>query len=206
MSELDYLQNARMRLKLEKANTMPDLQFNFNDNRQSGNPVQMPNTLGNDKDEGEGEDTEETSDLHPNKPYKRRRLKLDPVHRLGRQLYKLKKKNPGLKRKRQLYQKQYRRKNKNALKRRSEFVRKAKKRLPKPQPRPNSHHSSFPNKDYQGMQSGPPNINTAPEELHTITDFTSTAPYYAYSYARTNRLVRALVAEVSKLLDTPSLP
>lgn len=189
--EIDYLQSASMRLKLEKANNqMPALQFNFNDVRGQGNAVEMPDTLSEDP----GED--ETADIHPNKPYKRRRLKLDPAHRLGRQLYKLKKKNPAAKRKRQLYQKKYRQKNKNALKRRAEFVKHAKKRLPKPQP----HHSSFPNKDYTGMNSGPPSINTAPDESHDVGDFTSTAPYYAYSFARTQRLVRALVYEVSRLL------
>ncbi len=72
------------------------------------------------------------SAINVTKRYKPRRLKTDPISRLSRQLYKLKSKNPVIKRKRDLYEKKYRRINKQALERREEFVRKAKERLPKP--------------------------------------------------------------------------
>ena len=71
----------------------------------------------------------ETSDINVNKQWKPRRLKTDSVHRLARQVYKLKAKNPTLKRKRQVYQKLYRRKNKIALHRRSKKVNQMKQHL-----------------------------------------------------------------------------
>jgi hypothetical protein len=78
------------------------------------------------------------------KPYKRRRLKLDPVSVLRRRLYKMVMRNPQTKRKRDLYQKMYRRKNKRDLERRAEHVEKVKKRLPPApnQPKPEPKRSS----------------------------------------------------------------
>lgn len=72
---------------------------------------------------------QETARINPTKTYKPRRLKLDPVHRMARQLYKMKVKNPAFKRKQTLYRKLYRRKNKMLLKRRHEFVNKARDRM-----------------------------------------------------------------------------
>jgi hypothetical protein len=222
----NVLRNAASRLRAlaDGPNTMPTLQFNFNDSKRQdgGNPVEMEGlneeeACGDmlqhfiDKEAGLGEDNGvlEESDIKINKPYKRRRLKLDPVHRLGRQVYKLKKRNPAFKRKQKLYQKKYRQKNKMALKRRSTFVKNAKKRMPKPQPRPHVSYlersfyvaiagATFPNKQYDGMRAGPPDINTAPDDSHTVTDFNSSAPYYAYSNIRA--LVRALVTQVKAMV------
>lgn len=66
---------------------------------------------------------------NPTKPYKPRRLKLDPIHRMARQLYKMKIKNPDFVRKQKLRQKLYRRKNKQLLERRADFVKKARDRM-----------------------------------------------------------------------------
>ncbi len=67
--------------------------------------------------------------INPTKPYKPRRLKLDPIHRMARVLYKMRSKNPQFKRDRKLYQKMYRRKNKMLLERRKDFVKKARDRM-----------------------------------------------------------------------------
>lgn len=75
---------------------------------------------------------EETSRINPTKPYKRRRLKMDPISTMRRRLYKMTTRDPKIVRKRQLYRKLYNRKNKQLLKKRGEFVREAKKRLPPP--------------------------------------------------------------------------
>lgn len=71
---------------------------------------------------------------NPTKPYKPRlRLKQDPINMMRRRLYKLTLRDPKIQRQKKLTRKAYTRKNKQLLKRRAEFVRKAKKRLP---PRP----------------------------------------------------------------------
>lgn len=72
----------------------------------------------------------ETAAINVTKPYKPRKLKNDAVHRLARQVYKLKSKNPQFKAKMKKYSKQYRLKNKMGLKRRAEKVRDAKQHLP----------------------------------------------------------------------------
>jgi hypothetical protein len=71
----------------------------------------------------------ETTAVNPTKPYKPRKLKLDPIHRMARLLYKMRAKNPQFKRDRKLYQKTYKRKNKMLLERRKEFVKKARDRM-----------------------------------------------------------------------------
>lgn len=71
----------------------------------------------------------ETARPNPTKPYKPRRLKLDPIHRMARTLYKMKAKNPNFVRKRKLYRKLYTRKNKMLLERRKDFVKKARHRM-----------------------------------------------------------------------------
>jgi hypothetical protein len=68
--------------------------------------------------------------INVTKPYKPRRLKTDPISVMTRRLYKLKSKNPAFKRKRELYQKKYKLKNKQGLKKRQDFVRKIRERLP----------------------------------------------------------------------------
>lgn len=75
---------------------------------------------------------DEIAKINVTKPYKRRILKMDPIHRLARQVNKLKSKLPQEKRKREVYRKKYKLKNKMALQRRSKFVREAKKRMSKP--------------------------------------------------------------------------
>ena len=45
------------------------------------------------------EAAQETARINPTKTYKPRRLKMDPIHRMARQLYKMKVKNPSFKRK-----------------------------------------------------------------------------------------------------------
>lgn len=72
---------------------------------------------------------ETTARLNPSKPYKPRRLKLDPIHRMARVLYKMKTRNPKFVREQKLRQKLYRRKNKQLLKRRADFVDKARDRM-----------------------------------------------------------------------------
>lgn len=67
--------------------------------------------------------------INPTKPYKPRRLKLDPIHRMARQLYKMKSRNPNFQRKRKLYRKLYNRKNKMLLERRQDFVKNARHRM-----------------------------------------------------------------------------
>lgn len=74
----------------------------------------------------------EEARINPSKPYKRRRLKMDPVSVMRRRITKMQSRDPKLKRKRSLYRKMYNRKNKMLLKRRAEFVREAKKRMPPP--------------------------------------------------------------------------
>lgn len=64
----------------------------------------------------------EEARINVTKPYKPRKLKTDPAHRLLRQVYKLQSVNPTLKQKRNKYRKQYERKNKRALELRREFV------------------------------------------------------------------------------------
>lgn len=71
----------------------------------------------------------ETSAVNPTKPYKPRKLKLDPIHRMARVLYKMRARNPQFKRDKKLYQKTYKRKNKMLLERRKEFVKKARDRM-----------------------------------------------------------------------------
>lgn len=71
----------------------------------------------------------ETAKPNPTKVYKPRRLKLDPIHRMARMLYKMRVRNPAFVRKRKLYQKIYRRKNKLLLERRADFVKKARDRM-----------------------------------------------------------------------------
>ena len=63
--------------------------------------------------------------ININKPYKPRKIKQDPAHRLKRQAYKIEHLNPAVKREERKGRKIYNRKNKMALKRRREFVRKA---------------------------------------------------------------------------------
>lgn len=70
-----------------------------------------------------------TSAVNPTKPYKPRKLKLDPIHRMARVLYKMRAKNPQFKRDQKLYQKAYKRKNKMLLERRKDFVKKARDRM-----------------------------------------------------------------------------
>ena len=70
-----------------------------------------------------------TSAVNPTKPYKPRKLKLDPIHRMARTLYKMKARNPQFKRGQKLYQKTYKRKNKMLLERRKDFVKKARDRM-----------------------------------------------------------------------------
>ncbi len=67
--------------------------------------------------------------INPTKPYRPRRLKLDPVHRMARQLYKMKARNPNFVRKRKLYRKLYTRKNKMLLEKRKDFVKNARHRM-----------------------------------------------------------------------------
>ncbi len=74
----------------------------------------------------------EAAKINVTKPYKPRRLELDPVHRMARQLHKLRMRNPQEKRKAKLRRVKYVRKNRQALEKRSEFVKKAKDRMPKP--------------------------------------------------------------------------
>jgi hypothetical protein len=70
-----------------------------------------------------------TSAVNPTKPYKPRKLKLDPIHRMARTLYKMRARNPQFKRDQKLYQKAYKRKNKMLLERRKDFVKKARDRM-----------------------------------------------------------------------------
>lgn len=70
--------------------------------------------------------------INVTKPFKYRKLKRDPVHTLKRRIYKMETRDPKIKRKRSLYKKIYTRKNKQLLKKRHEFVKKAKERLPPP--------------------------------------------------------------------------
>lgn len=74
----------------------------------------------------------ELADINVTKTYKRRKLKLDPIHRLARQLHKLRARDPKYKQKQKVYRKKYRQKNKQALKRRAKYVEMLKKRMPKP--------------------------------------------------------------------------
>lgn len=69
----------------------------------------------------------EEARIKVNKPYKPRKLKTDQVHRLQRQIYKLKKRDPTLKVKRERYRQKYERKNKRALELRRDFVQKQRK-------------------------------------------------------------------------------
>lgn len=75
------------------------------------------------------EATLEEAKPNPTKPYKRRILKLDPIHQMARRLYKMKVKNPNFVRKRKIYRKLYTRKNKMLLERRHDFVKKARHRM-----------------------------------------------------------------------------
>lgn len=67
--------------------------------------------------------------INISKPYKPRKIKNDMIHKLGRQLYKLKAKNPGWERKTALYRKKYLQKNGRALKRRHEYVEGVRQRM-----------------------------------------------------------------------------
>lgn len=69
----------------------------------------------------------EEARINVTKPYKPRKIKTDPAHRLKRQVYKIEKMNPTLKRKREKYRKVYERKNKRALQLRREFVQEQRK-------------------------------------------------------------------------------
>lgn len=60
--------------------------------------------------------------IHSSKPYKRRRLKLDPEHREARRAYRIRMRHPDERRKLRLYTKRYIKKNKQALKRRQKFL------------------------------------------------------------------------------------
>jgi len=71
-----------------------------------------------------------TRPINVTKPYKRRRLKMDPVHVMQRKVNKMKSRNPNVRRKAAIYRKKYVRRNKMALEKRSKFVRKAQKHLP----------------------------------------------------------------------------
>lgn len=73
---------------------------------------------------------EELSAINVTKPYKRRRLKMDPISTMRRRLYKMTTRDPKITRQRKLYRKVYNRKNKNALERRRDYVEKFKARLP----------------------------------------------------------------------------
>jgi hypothetical protein len=73
--------------------------------------------------------TDVTSRINVTKPYKPRKLKNDPYHTLMRRAQKLKRPNPAAKAKSERTRKLWVQRNKQALKRRSEFVRKAKKSL-----------------------------------------------------------------------------
>jgi hypothetical protein len=66
---------------------------------------------------------------NPTKPYKPRRIKQDPIHKMARMLYRMKIRSPAFVRKQKLRQKLYRRKNKLLLQRRAEFVNKARDRM-----------------------------------------------------------------------------
>lgn len=63
------------------------------------------------------------------KPYKPRRLKMDMEHIKKRRLDKIKRRNPTWKRKNKLQRMKYLRKQGRGLKKRSDFVRKARKRM-----------------------------------------------------------------------------
>jgi len=58
-------------------------------------------------------------------PFKKRILKNDPIHRLERQAYKLRMKNPQEKRQAEIRRKAYYRINKNKMKRYNKLYRKA---------------------------------------------------------------------------------
>jgi hypothetical protein len=73
--------------------------------------------------------TDVTSRINVTKPYKPRKLKNDPYHTLMRRARKLKRPNPAAKAKSERARKLWVQRNKQALKRRAEFVRKAKKSL-----------------------------------------------------------------------------
>lgn len=88
------------------------------------------------------DDYVEEARINVTKPYKRRRLKMDPISTMRRRLYKLTTRDPKITRKRKLYQKLYRRKNKQALERREDYVEKVKKNLPPPPGRVNPKRSS----------------------------------------------------------------
>lgn len=64
----------------------------------------------------------EVSAIKINKPYKPRILKNDLAHRMARQVYKMKARNPAFKRKAKLYRKKYLQKNGRNLKMRSQRV------------------------------------------------------------------------------------
>ena len=65
----------------------------------------------------------ETAAINIHKPYKPRKLKNDLAHRMARQVYKMRARNPAFKRKAALYRKKYLQKNGRNLKRRAEYVR-----------------------------------------------------------------------------------
>lgn len=69
----------------------------------------------------------EISAINIHKPYKPRKLKNDLAHRMARQVYKMKARNPQFKRKAKLYRKKYLQKNGRNLKRRSDYVREVRK-------------------------------------------------------------------------------
>jgi hypothetical protein len=69
----------------------------------------------------------ETSAIKINKPYKPRILKNDLAHRMARQVYKMKARNPAFKRKAKIYRKKYLQKNGRNLKMRSQRVREIRK-------------------------------------------------------------------------------
>ncbi len=73
----------------------------------------------------------ETGAIKANKPYKPRKLKKDAEHKEARKDYKVKMRNPTVKRKAQVQKKKYAKKNKQQLKKRTDFVRKAKSKLPR---------------------------------------------------------------------------
>lgn len=70
----------------------------------------------------------ELSRINVTKPYKPRKLKKDPEHTLKRKAYEIEHRDPSEKMKDKKYRIKYERENRQALKKRREFVRQEKKR------------------------------------------------------------------------------
>lgn len=71
----------------------------------------------------EDESTAVTAAINVNKPYKPRRLKMDPAHIAARRLRKLRYRNPAVRRKLAIQRKKYLQRNGRQLKRRAQRVR-----------------------------------------------------------------------------------